>query len=274
MTRGPDEARGAARGTNAPTSPSGTPPSGTPPIPEQSLGRFPGEEHDTLRRGELAFPKEADTLTSHEGAPVARRRDTVPVPPMARPCAEATAGAETVDEDEEVLDEELLVDDDDTQTQVERRFRVSDDQTSPTLSLANQSRAAREVYRMFLASEYAPALELANELIAQGIDDSMLLTIARECRSSLAALASSAPPRFPVLDDGAERPRAMPFAALEPRVALRPPSPPVRGQRGSFATFDASTTIGEVASTMGLSVEQILGLLERFVGALPARPPR
>lgn len=216
--------------------------------------RLSPEERETLRRGELVFPKEADTLTAHEDLQTLPRRDTMPVPAI-----------DDDDDDSEVLDGAHLEDVyDDTQTQVEPRFqRSEDDHTSPTLSLATQSDSAREVYRMFLASEYAPALDLANELIAQGMDDPMLMTIARECRSSLAADASSSPP-----------PRARHFAALEPRSVLRPPSPPVRGPRGGSTTFDATTTIGEVASSTGLSVDQVLGLLERFVGAASSRPPR
>jgi hypothetical protein len=97
------------------------------------------------------------------------------------------------------------------------------------------------------------------------------VTIARECRSSLATLASSSPQ---VLNDGAPHPRARHFAALEARAVLRPPSPPVRGPGASFASFDATTTIGELASSTGLSVDEILGLLERFVGAFPTRPLR
>lgn len=265
MRREPDDVRGGALDPSAPT-----PPGGTRPIGEMGpdlAARLPVEERDTFRRGDL-FPKEADTLTSHDALPPVPRRDTMPVPPMMDPPAN--------DEDEdELLDEELLEDaDDDTQTQAEPRFHPSGDEpTSPTLSLANQSDSAREVYRMFLASDYAPALQLANELIAQGMDDPMLVTIARECRSSLAALDSSVPPP-PVLNDGAPRPRVPLFAALEPRSVLGPPSPPLRGPRGAFAAFDGTTTIGEVASMTGLSVEQVLGLLERFVGALPARPQR
>ena len=237
--------------------------------------RLSPEERDTLRRGEVVFPKEADTLTAHEELPTVPRRDTMPVPPMDAPPPSAVSPAARVDDDEEVLDEEHLEDVyDDTQTQVEPRFqRSEDDHTSPTLSLASQSDSAREVYRLFLASEYAPALELANELIAQGLDDPMLMTIARECRSSIAAHASSSPPPN-VWSDGALLPRVRHFAAIEPRSVLRPPSPPVRGPRGVLSAFDATTTIGEVASTTGLSVDQVLGLLERFVGALPARPPR
>jgi len=194
----------------------------------------------------------------------------MPAPPMG-PLSTTAASMDADDED--VLDKEHLHEvDDDTQTEVEPRFQRSDDPTSPTLSLASQSDSAREVYRMFLASEYAPALGLANELIAQGMNDPMLVTIARECRSSLAALASPPPP--PALADGASHPPARLFATIEPRSVLRPPSPPVRSMRSSFSTFDATTTIGEVASMTGLSVEQVLGVLERFVGAMPARPPR
>jgi hypothetical protein len=232
-------------------------------------------ETENAGRGALGFPKEADTLTAHYALPTVPRRDTMPVPPMTASSA-SVANMESLHVDDgDVLDAEHLEEDnDDTQTQVDPRFRpIGDDPTSPTLSLATQSVSAREVYRMFLESEYAPALELADELIAQGSNDPMLVTIARECRASLAALSSSSPPPS-VHNDSAPSPRARQFATLEPRCVLRPPSPPMRGPRGSFASFDATTTIGELASTTGLSVEQLLGLLESFVGSLPARPQR
>ncbi|MCW5837311.1 MAG: hypothetical protein KIS78_33255, partial [Labilithrix sp.] len=130
--------------------------------------------------------------------------------------------------------------------QIEPR-EAPDEPTSPTLSLANRSDATREVYRLFLASDYAPALELADELIARGELDPMLVTIARECRSSIAAL-SSAPPGL--------------AAAARPVVTA--------------GMFDATMTIEDVAAMTGAPVEQVLGLLERFVamGVLSPRVER
>ena len=193
--------------------------------------------------------------------PVLPRWDTVPAPP-----AEVVPPSTSALDDDDIFEDDGL--DDDTQTDL-GYFEPSDEPTSPTLALANRSDAAREVYRRFLASEYAPALELANDLIAQGEDDPMLVTIARECRSSIAALSSSAPPP---LDDGAPR---SPLSALEPRSVLRPPSSPL-GAAVHAGMFDATMTIEEVASLTGAPVEHVLALLERFVamGVLPARPPR
>ncbi|MBX3208225.1 MAG: hypothetical protein KF764_24480 [Labilithrix sp.] len=274
MTREPDDARGGARGEGAGTPGLGA---GTPGLGAGASGRSvavlgaadagrPVAGSEAPEWSELAFPKEADTLTTHE-APVLSRCDTMPAPPI-----EAAPPSSDALDDDDILDDEL---DDDTQTQVEP-FEPSDEPTSPTLSLENRSDSAREVYRLFLASDYAPALALANELIAQGEDDPMLVTIARECRSSVAAL-SSAPPAS-LLHDGAPRPPPPP-ARSDPRSLLRPPSPPVRPQRGASLAkgmFDARMTIEEVASMTGAPVEQVLGLLERFVtmGVLPARPPR
>ncbi len=238
MRREPDD----ARGTTAPT-----PPGGAPAMIDGRRSRLYSDEHDALLANELAFPKEADTLRTQE-MPVLPRWDTMPAPP-----AEVTHLSTSALHDDDIFEDDGL--DDDTQTDL-GYFEPSDEPTSPTLSLANRSDAAREVYRRFLASEYAPALELANDLIAQGEDDPMLVTIARECRSSIAALSSSAPPP---LDDG----------------ALRPPSSPL-GPAVHTGMFDATMTIEEVASLTGAPVEHVLALLERFVamGVLPARRPR
>jgi hypothetical protein len=257
MRREPDDARGLI----APT-----PPGGVAAIAGTLEGRsrLHSEPHDALCTSELVFPTEADTLRTHE-VPVLPRRDTTPVPPVEGAALSTSA-----------LDDDLFEDglDDDTETQLDY-FEPSDEPTSPTLSLANRSDAAREVYRRFLASEYAPALELANDLIAQGEDDPMLVTIARECRSSIAALSSLPPPS---LDDGAPRPR-MPFAGLAPCSVPWPSSPSDRSPFGGAVhsgMFDASMTIEEVASLTGAPVEHVLALLERFVamGVLPSRPPR
>jgi hypothetical protein len=250
MTREPDDAKGA-RG---------------PAVPIERPGEL----------GELGFPNEADTLTTHGPLRTLPRRDTTPVPSIVPAPAQSDLEIEAL-ADEDILDEDIVegleglrFDDD---TQVQSRHQLSDDVTSPTLSLANQSDAAREVYRMFLASEYAPALALADELIAQGMYDPMLVTIARECRSSIAALSSSPPsssPPPPLLNDGARRP-----LLAQGSLALRANVPIHTHAGGGLAgMFDAHTTIAEIASMTGTSVEQVVALLERFVTVLPARPPR
>jgi hypothetical protein len=167
--------------------------------------------------GEPTFPKEADTLTGHGLTTL--RRDTLPIPSEARPS-----------------------DYDDTQTQLIVGVSRNDDPTSPTLDLGSRSSDAREVYRRFLESEYAPALALANELIAQGDDDPMLVMIARECRASLVVAAPRAP-------------RGEPSSS---------PCP------SRFAHVDPKMTLEELAATTGMSLEQMLRLLDRFVelGAL------
>lgn len=236
MTREPDDARGGARGSSA-FAPRG---GATPPPAVVELRRAaPAGDPEP---GELGFPPEADTLTTHD-APVLPRRDTTPAPPV-------DAAPEAAPSSDVLGDDDILEDprdpDDDTQTQIEPR-EAPDEPTSPTLSLANRSDATREVYRLFLASDYAPALELADELIARGELDPMLVTIARECRSSIAAL-SSAPPGL--------------AAAARPVVTA--------------GMFDATMTIEDVAAMTGAPVEQVLGLLERFVamGVLSPRVER
>jgi hypothetical protein len=125
----------------------------------------------------------------------------------------------------------------------------SEDETSPTLALANRSDSAREIYRLFLASEYAPALALANELLAQGDDDPMLITIARECRVSLTAQSMSSAPPAPE---------------------------PVGSSDHRFAYVDGKMTLEQVATMTGMSLDQVLHLLERFVslGVINLRPTR
>ncbi|MDF2694888.1 MAG: hypothetical protein K0S65_3271 [Labilithrix sp.] len=240
MTREPNDAKGA-RGSSTSVD-ADTPPAGAPALVRSRL--LTEIEPPT----DIGFSKEADTLQTHGALKTLPRRDTTPAPP------DDTASVDALDDDDILDDDEDAfgyVPEDDTQ--VERRFASGDDITSPTLSLASQSDAAREVYRMFLASEYAPALELADELIAQGMNDPMLVTIARECRSSMAAIASSAPPPPPrrLLNDGA------------PHTGV-----------SSLGMFDGTTTIEEVATMTGTSVEQVVALLERFVTVLPARPRR
>jgi hypothetical protein len=257
---------------------------------------LPQEERDTLSRGELVFPKEADTLTMHASGTLMDEQDgstarllreadprdpaqglppppaprfgvprmpVPPVPPPPRAAALRTPVPPSLSravppplpkkpasiappvDDEDILAEDELFDD---TTEASTRVVASDDPTSPTLSLANRSDSSREVYRLFLASEYAPALELANELIARGDDDPILITIARECRLSLAGerRGSSAPPSL-IRDD----------------------------QPGALAGLKGDTTLDEVAAMLGVSLEHVLHILERFgsMSALGPRPP-
>lgn len=132
------------------------------------------------------------------------------------------------------------------------------DETSPTLSLGSRSEATREVYRLFLASEYAPALALAEELLADGQDDPMLTSIAAECRVVVSKRSS-----IPVL----AAPREMVAHLVEGDVDDRAPS--------ILSRVNGSMTIDEVASAAALPVDDVLGLLERFVamGVLTLRPP-
>jgi hypothetical protein len=236
-----------------------------PPLPVRS----PSDIRDTLRRGELVFPPEADTLTAHGTRPLSepgtRQRHTLPIPPpipgqpiMGVPLlgalpSQAVPSISTMVgplEDDDGVTERLDRDgaDEEMTATAQLAFVPSadDPETSPTLSLEERSEASREVYRLFLASEYAPALYLADELIARGDQDPMLVTIARECRVSVGSdMGRSAAPA---------RPDRSPFRGL---------------------TFDGSMTIAEVASLTDLSLEQIIGLLERFVlmGVLTVRPP-
>lgn len=69
----------------------------------------------------------------------------------------------------------------------------AEDATSPTVSLHSGDSRIREVYRLFLDSEHAPALELAEALLASGETDPLLVAIAGECRG---ALESQRPPRI------------------------------------------------------------------------------
>lgn len=216
MTREPDDARARARGPSACAPRRGAP----PPVAAVELRAASVHEPSP-------FPPEADTLTTHDLSALPRR-DTTPAPPV-----EAAPSAEVLGDDDLLEDERDL--DDDTQTQLER-FQPSDEATSPTLSLENRSDATREIYRLFLASDYAPALERADELLARGEHDPMLVTIARECRSSIAAL-SQAPSGH----------------GVGPRTA------------GREGMLDATMTIEQIASLTGTPVEQLLGLLERFV---------
>jgi hypothetical protein len=142
--------------------------------------------------GRDPFPKEPDTLTAHDR--VHPRRDTMPLPREG---------------------EDLL-------SRADVRGRLAIDDADSTMAIAQRSKGAREVYRLFLASEYAPALELAEDLIARGEHDTMLLTIARECRSTLARSAGP--------------------------LAIQ---------------LDPKMTLEEAATLMGLTIHEVIALLER-----------
>lgn len=159
---------------------------------------------------------------------------------------------ETVD-DEDIIDGSDL--DDDTTQALREPFTPSEEPTSPAVCLPARCDSAREVYRLFLASDYPSALALANALIEQGDSDAMLVTIARECRASLenaeGRASSSAPPTAP---DG---------------------EAPYESQSRLFAGIHGKMTLEQLAATTGMSLDQVLNLLERFVsmGVITLRPP-
>jgi hypothetical protein len=229
-----------------------------------------------LRLQDVDEDDDGSTAKIHRRAP---RRDTVPVPPiadtdvLARDVQANDEGARaaprpTLDMSTAYLSpfpwrplpppvlpkkrpvEEAIVDDildasglDDDATQASSvTFTPTEEPTSPTLPLAARSASAREVYRLFLASDYPSALALANALVAQGDSDSMLSAIARECRESLENGETRAPHESPL------------------RL---------------FAGISGNTTLDQLAATTGLSLDQLLNLLERFVsmGVLTLRPP-
>jgi len=187
-------------------------------------------------------------------------RGSVPPPPR-EPSAEDVLG------DDDILEEEAvtLADDDvfelegdlDADTAPFAHVPVMEP-TSPTLSLGSRSEAIREVYRLFLASEYAPALERADELLGQGERDPMLASIARECRAVVSSRSS-----IPEL----AAPPEMIAHLVEGDVDTRAP--------GVLGCVNGSMTVEQVASATGMPVEDVLGLLERFVamGVLTLRPP-
>jgi hypothetical protein len=143
--------------------------------------------------------------------------------------------------------------DDDTETDTAPYVGTSVDPTSPTLSLGERNDAAREVYRLFLASEYAPALELADALIAEGNNDAMVVTIARECRAALTT-RSSIPQLSAPIDTAPD---------VDPRAAF------------VLSRVDGRMTMEQVARATGMQLDDVLLLLERFVavGVITLRPP-
>lgn len=249
------------------------------------------------------FPLEADTATAHpfgalpglydehdddgrtDAMPRFRRADTEPVPnaeparpaTISRPSMPDFAELEPVVADESGDGDLVALDpyQDTTETSYRRiapprlpdlgEASDLDDRTSPTLVLANESDAAREVYRLFLSSDYAPALTLANELVARGDRDSMLLTIARECRVSLAAESAS------FAASSTEQ-----SSSSEHVVSSRPSESAGRLAPRRLAHVGANTTLGEVAAMTGMSLDQVLDLLDRFVamGAIQLRSMR
>jgi hypothetical protein len=218
-------------------------------LPETIL---PQDDGETSRREDLVFPRDPDTVTAmrslnalHEGidpdeadgTPTRpRRRDTVPLragsPSDPEPVLPRVTFPTLVDADADAdADADVpcpSYDADDTTT------------TARTLPRPQHVEAAREVYRLFLASEYAPALALATELLARGDGDPMLDAIVRECRASLE----------------------------HPLVAGHDSDTPM------FRGIDGRTTLDELAAMTGLSLPEVLALLERFVmiGVLTLRP--
>ena len=148
-----------------------------------------------------------------------RRHDTIPIPPLGSP--PVSVPPEPDDAYEEELARTVVVD-------PERLAALP----PTTRAFAGRSDVAREIYRRFLASDYAPALDLAEQLIANGNDDPLLMTIAYECRVSL--------------ERGLHR------------ASERSAGAPV-------ATFDGATTIAEVASITQRSVEAVVRHLERLM---------
>jgi len=186
-------------------------------------------------------------LPTRLGTP--RSGSPLPPPPVPIPIPR-------LEDEDNVLDGDDLLEDDDyedtTAASTEpvirsQQPRSAEDPTSPTLSLANRSDSSREVYRLFLASEYAPALELANELIAQGDDDPMLITIARECRASLANTSTNS----------AQTPSSLPPASDDDANNVIPPS--------LHTLVDGNTTLAELAAMSGMSLDQMLRILDRLV---------
>ncbi|HVJ93933.1 MAG TPA: hypothetical protein VM580_29290 [Labilithrix sp.] len=205
----------------------------------------PVEERAACAQAIGAFPNEADTLISH--GPM---EAFAPVDAAQEVASGEPPSVIALDEDD------IIEDDDDPPSVVEPS--EAEDATSPTLSLAQRSVAAREVYRLFLASDYAPALELADAMIAQGENDPMLLSIARECRSSLSG--ALAPP---------------PLGEITPRVGVATEAQPVhsrsagRGPNGAGATprVVGTMTLEEIAAANDVPVDLLVGHIEQFLAA-------
>lgn len=166
--------------------------------------------------------------------------------------------------DDDILDDEGAdnVDQDDVITQNGTApfapVASIEEPTSPTLSLGDRDDVTREVYRRFLASEYASALDLAEQLLAQGHEDSMLVSIARECQAALNKRSS------------------IPAVSAEPGMIAHLAEGDVDPRAASIvSTVDGRMTIEQVAEMSGMPLDDVVGLLERFVamGVITLRPP-
>jgi hypothetical protein len=129
--------------------------------------------------------------------------------------------------------------------------------TGPTVALASRSLSTREVYRLFLAGEYVPALALASDLIAGGDEDPMLATIVRECRSSL-------------LNQSAEEGVILPTATVRHSNA---PEESANDASSAPPRVHGKMTLEQVAAMTGAPLDQVIQLLESFV-TLAALTPR
>jgi hypothetical protein len=206
---------------------------------------------EALRLAELVLeenPTDAIAQAVRDQCVLALKKDTVPAP--------ASVKSRVMQEEAEEAEEDDEGDDDTTPELVEDE---SDEPTGPTLSLANRNEATRELYRLYLASEYAPALELAEELLAiDGDSDAMVRAIATECRLSLDAR------------------RSVPVLSLPP-AQISEISPNGLDTHTAFvlAQIDGQLSIEEVANMSGMPLDDVLSLLDRFVamGVLTLRPP-
>jgi hypothetical protein len=195
---------------------------------------------EALRLAELVLeenPDDAIAQAVRDQCVLALRKDTVPAP------ATVKDGVVPPDDD---TSPQLLDDDDD------------DEPTGPTLSLANRNDATRELYRLYLASEYAPALALAEDILATGDADAMVKAIASECRVTL------------------DTRRSVPVLSLRPaEISEITPSGLDTHTAFVLAQIDGRLSIEEVADMSGMPLEDVLSLLDRFVamGVLTLRPP-
>lgn len=192
---------------------------------------------EALRLAEIVLeenPADAIAQAVRDQCILALRKDTVPAPATVK---------DGVFPPEEDTSPHLLDD---------------DEPTGPTLSLANRNDATRELYRLYLASEYAPALALAEDILATGDADAMVKAIASECRVTLDTRRS-----VPVLSLPPAEISEITPAGLDTHTAF------------VLAQIDGHLSIEEVADMSGMPLEDVLRLLDRFVamGVLTLRPP-
>jgi hypothetical protein len=120
--------------------------------------------------------------------------------------------------------------------------------TAPTLSLGSRGEATREVYKLFLSSDYAPALALAEQLLAQGEDDGILDAVARQCRAAITSRSS-----VPVISGPPDLIAHLVEGDIDARAA------------SVLSRVDGAMSVEEVARIAGMPLDDVLGLLERFV---------